>query len=659
MKTNGKTVRLLMLAGMVAAVTPASAEPMGTAFSYQGQLKQGGVPVNGPHIFLVTLWNDASSTDSGAVVGAVMVTASATNGLFTMELDFGPDAFNGEARWLEFELCDTGACNVITPLSPRQEVTATPYAQSAGTANAVPWNGITGVPAGFADGVDNVGGAGDGHSLDAADGTPVDALVVDNVGNVGIGTPIPTAKLDVRGSVRVRDNSGVEVQDSSGNARTRMSLGELYTFGPNGSVNFKATANGLAPNTGAMLISDDNGDQRAGMYIHHATNKGIVWGDAVGIGTTVPDSTLHVKSAGAAIHVEDDSGSATAQVYLGEGGDSGIKMIYSSVDNELRFIPRVLGVDKPVALSINRSSGNVGIGTAGPRVELEINPTSGNADLQLRAAGEDTGWNLGALNFDGSFRLAQHDGSAFTDRITVSNDGNVGIGTTNPGAHRLSVRSSAGGSTGTTVFVKNTNTTNGIAMKLDNASTDVTLLVSNTSTVDNGDLIRADSWVGGWHPVFKVSGEGRVTCNVLEIQGGSDLSEQFDISASKGVPDPGTVVCIDADNPGQLAVCGKAHDRTVAGIISGAGGVKPGMLMGQRGSVADGEYPVALTGRVYVRADTSSGPIVPGDLLTTSPTPGHAMKVTDYQKAQGAIIGKAMTALESGQGLVLVLVSLQ
>jgi hypothetical protein len=83
------------------------------------------------------------------------------------------------------------------------------------------------------------------------------------------------------------------------------------------------------------------------------------------------------------------------------------------------------------------------------------------------------------------------------------------------------------------------------------------------------------------------------------------------------------------------------------------------MLMSQPGSIADGNYPVALTGRVYCWADASDDPIAPGDLLTTSDIPGHAMKVTDYAKAQGAILGKAMSALEKGRGLVFVLVTLQ
>ncbi len=119
------------------------------------------------------------------------------------------------------------------------------------------------------------------------------------------------------------------------------------------------------------------------------------------------------------------------------------------------------------------------------------------------------------------------------------------------------------------------------------------------------------------------------------------------------------IVCIDPEIPGQLVGSTRAYDRTVAGVMSGAGGVKPGMLMGQPGTAADGKYPVALTGRVYCYADATDGAIHPGDLLTTSDTPGHAMKVTDYPKAQGAIIGKAMSSLGQGRGLVLVLVSLQ
>ena len=69
---------------------------------------------------------------------------------------------------------------------------------------------------------------------------------------------------------------------------------------------------------------------------------------------------------------------------------------------------------------------------------------------------------------------------------------------------------------------------------------------------------------------------------------------------------------------------------------------------------------VALAGRVYCNVDATHAGIEPGDLLTTSTTPGYAMKAVDYDHARGAILGKAMQRLEVGQkGQILVLVTLQ
>jgi hypothetical protein len=154
-------------------------------------------------------------------------------------------------------------------------------------------------------------------------------------------------------------------------------------------------------------------------------------------------------------------------------------------------------------------------------------------------------------------------------------------------------------------------------------------------------------------------GNGLVRTQVLEITGGSDLSEQFNINTGDLKPEPGMLVSIDPANPGELVLSTTDYDRTAAGVISGAGGVNPGMMMGQKGSIADGDHPVALTGRVYCYVDADRGAIEPGDLITTSATPGHGMKVGDHDQAQGAIVGKAMTGLKDGRGLVLVLVSLQ
>lgn len=163
----------------------------------------------------------------------------------------------------------------------------------------------------------------------------------------------------------------------------------------------------------------------------------------------------------------------------------------------------------------------------------------------------------------------------------------------------------------------------------------------------------------GRSPEFELDVNGTTRTGVLKITGGSDLSEGFDVAGAELHIIPGMVVSIDPANPGKLVVSTEAHDRRVAGIISGAGGVLPGMIMSQVGTEADGEYPVALTGRVYCWVDASNGPIEPGDLLTTSTVAGHATRVVDHDAASGAIIGKAMSGLKEGRGLVLVLVSLQ
>jgi hypothetical protein len=191
-------------------------------------------------------------------------------------------------------------------------------------------------------------------------------------------------------------------------------------------------------------------------------------------------------------------------------------------------------------------------------------------------------------------------------------------------------------------------------------------LVLGTIAGVNGARETTKVGIGTTKPEALLDVAGQTRTNVLQIDGGSDFAENFDVSLPAAVAEatplsiaPGLVVSIDPRHPGKLIVSNKAYDRRVAGIISGAGGVKSGMIMGQSGSVADGAQPVALSGRVYVWADASAGAIEPGDLLTTAKLPGHAMKVRNHAKAQGAIIGKAMTGLKEGKGLVLVLVTLQ
>lgn len=165
--------------------------------------------------------------------------------------------------------------------------------------------------------------------------------------------------------------------------------------------------------------------------------------------------------------------------------------------------------------------------------------------------------------------------------------------------------------------------------------------------------------IGTTDPQDQLDVRGIIRSEGVRLIGGADIAEPFDINADVPVL-PGMIVAIDPEHPGQLKLSGCAYNPRVAGIVSGANGINPALTLAQEGTIADGKHPVALTGRVwcYVDAD-ANGAITPGDMLTTSDTLGHAMKADDRSRAFGATIGKAMTPLEEGQGLVLVLVNLQ
>jgi len=120
-----------------------AAAPLGTAFTYQGQIKQGGAPVNGSCDFRFQLW-DALSGGSAASGLVEKLGVQVSGGLFTAEVDFGGAAFTGAARWLKIAVrCPAGG-GAYVPLSGRQALTATPYALYA---LGAPWAGVSGVPA--------------------------------------------------------------------------------------------------------------------------------------------------------------------------------------------------------------------------------------------------------------------------------------------------------------------------------------------------------------------------------------------------------------------------------------------------------------------------------------------------------------------------------
>lgn len=173
-----------------------------------------------------------------------------------------------------------------------------------------------------------------------------------------------------------------------------------------------------------------------------------------------------------------------------------------------------------------------------------------------------------------------------------------------------------------------------------------------------GAGLYAEGGSGGYAAILKGNVQIRSASTgavVAELGEGLDYAEGFDVS-NRDEAEPGTVLVIDTDHPGKLTISRKAYDRKVAGIAAGAKGLSSAVRLG----VGQFDCDVALAGRVYCNVDATDAGVEPGDLLTTSVRPGHAMVVTDYTKAQGAILGKAMEKLEKGKkGQILVLVTLQ
>jgi len=153
----------------------------------------------------------------------------------------------------------------------------------------------------------------------------------------------------------------------------------------------------------------------------------------------------------------------------------------------------------------------------------------------------------------------------------------------------------------------------------------------------------------------RFEGDVEVTGDVRLL--GADCAEEFD--GGVHTAEPGTVMVLSSEDT--LEPGSKAYDKRVAGVVSGAGGYKPGIILDKKQESNNNRrrIPLALMGKVYCKVDADYSPIEVGDLLTTSPTVGHAMKASDPINAFGTVIGKALRSLKQGKGLIPILISMQ
>jgi hypothetical protein len=600
------TVALLaLLAGSRAAVA------QGTAFTYQGQLSSAGAPANGSYDLTFTLF--AGPSAGSPVTGPLTnLATSVDNGLFTVTLDFGQN-FPGADRWLEISVRTNGG-GAFATLSPRQALTPAPYAIYAAGANAAGLSGTIGA-ANIANG--SITSAKLTPSTITSNQLAPGAVTAANLGpdvglwsvsggnvfrangNVGIGLTNPTALLHLNGAMKV--NAANTLEFGAGVAGKELNAGKIgyQTFGPGALDIVGAGTNGP---TRQIRFWAEGGAQFMG-------------------GITAPSATIPTLG-----------GNVTVNGSLASGG---------ALTAPSATIPTLNG-----AVTVTGNLGSSGTVSA-PTATIPVL----NGDITLN----------GALGVSGSFSAPSATIPALGGSVTVGstlassgvqvNGANIlelgaGVAGKEPSAGKIGYQAFGPG-----------------ALDIVGAGTTATNRQIRLWAEGGAQFMGAINAPSANIPTFNgnVTVNGEMTANVVTVTGGSDVAEPYRVAPEGDVkPVAGMVVAINPDEIGQMRVASHAYDKTVAGILSGANGIAPGITLRQAGTIADGTLPVASIGRVWCYCDAdANGPIEAGDMLTTSDTPGHAMKVADFDRANGSIIGKAMSPLKSGRGLVLVFVSLK
>jgi hypothetical protein len=304
-------------------------------------------------------------------------------------------------------------------------------------------------------------------------------------------------------------------------------------------------------------------------------------------------------------------------------------------------VPGVLGTATGTEVAVAGQSGTDGYGVFGTNIPDNLVPV-------MPGVGPIPGLSTGA----GVYGFYSGTGPGVHGK---SSSGNGAEGTTTGGNGSGIFGTSAGG--------------NGVT-GISNGSAQVSGVWGNHTGGGNGLSGSSNSGNGVWGSSQKgyagffqgnihVTGDhtcdGKLTVAADIILSGADCAEEFDVTDATEI-EPGTVMVLDQH--GALQSSQYAYDRRVAGVVSGAGAYRPGLIL-DRNESSETRAPLALVGKVYCKVDAQDVPIEVGDLLTTSHTPGHAMKASDPLQAFGTVIGKALRPLQSGQGLVPILVALQ
>jgi len=373
-------------------------------------------------------------------------------------------------------------------------------------------------------------------------------------------------------------------------------LGKVVLL-PGDRVELKAAPSGSFP---LSAKEDDSMDSVAMEPRGEGTLSDIGIFGQIGVGTTSPNYSVHLTGAGAQLVVDSDTIVSRYRRYT--DGGNGPATIYAKARGTIASPSSAQGGD---SLGGFIFMGYDGSGWRyGAALRAFVDGVTGSSDMP------------GSLYFETS-----PDGSASLEtRMVINNVGNVGIGATSV-TDKLTIQGASG---------------NLIACYPDGSRT-------------------------AGAAVFRVESDGDVYADGTVYSartdtGGADVAERINVSEWV---ESGDVVEIDPEHIGFFRKAERAYSRRVAGIIS----TSPGVILGNDVDLSSDEWndnrPVlAIAGRVLVKASVENGPIAIGDLLVSSSTPGVAMK-GDPSASIGAVVGKAMEALEDAEGVIMAQVTLR
>lgn len=385
----------------------------------------------------------------------------------------------------------------------------------------------------------------------------------------------------------------------------------------------------------------------------------------VGIGTDDPGDLLELSGGALRLRLDDTYPTVYGEIL--HEGSAGFKLNAAAGGTWADMHFQTNGTTKMFL----ESAGNLGIGTTSPSARLTVKSSGYTGGMYVLADDDErifrirqmSGGGGGIYAFDGSDNATiqlNGEGSSYIS------SGYLGINTTTPNAYlhvNDRIRVGEDPSYGS-VYGELIHEGGGNGFKI-NANAGGSWADMHLQTDGNTRMFiesGGNVGIGTTSPSSKLDVRGNITIRsattgniVMELGTGLDYAEGFNVSDKNGVV-AGTILCIDPANPGKLVISKEPYDKKVAGIVAGANGLGSGIKLG----VDQFDYDVALAGRVYCNVEASKEKIEPGDLLTTSSIPGYAMKVSNVDEAQGAILGKAMESLDKGErGQILVLVTLQ